>query len=119
MGILDILINCLCDHSYSTKSIKTFMPLNLIANLSIPILQILEFEDWKEALEEKECCSFVKATGGKKPRNVQYYQCNRGGEYKSKASGKRRQKSQGAMKYFFMQPRYILSLRSIVALDIL
>ena len=75
------------------RSWYKFTTVHVIAKYSY--LTNLEFEDWKQLLEEKECCSFVKATGGKSSGNVQYYQCNRGGRFKTKATGKRRTKFQG------------------------
>lgn len=51
------------------------------------------FEQWKAEVEEKESCSFIKTTGMKSP--VRYYQCNQGGVYKPKGTGKRQIKSQG------------------------
>ena len=44
-------------------------------------------------------CSFIKTTGMKGP--VQYYQCNRGGLYKPKGTGKRHLKSQGTINAIF------------------
>lgn len=60
---------------------------------------LFPFSKWKEGLEEQEDCSFVKKTGSKvkagTESKVEYFTCNRGGDYKTKGAGKRRLKSQG------------------------
>jgi len=53
----------------------------------------IEFEQWKQKIEEDEMCSFVKLTGSK--GQTQYCQYNRGGIYKPKGTGKRQTKTQG------------------------
>ena len=59
---------------------------------------ILTFQDWKDELEEKECCKFAKsfgATNGKNNEKTIYWQCNRSGCLRSKKKGQRRSKSSG------------------------
>ncbi|CAH3020775.1 unnamed protein product [Porites evermanni] len=60
-----------------------------------PPFQTTKFESWKAEVEEKEGCSFKHLSTGQK---VEYFQCNRGGSYRPRRSGKRRQKSQGRCK---------------------
>ena len=59
------------------------------------LFPFIAFEQWKAKVEEEERCSFIKTTGMKD--HVQYYQCNRGGVYKPKGTGKRHLKSQGTI----------------------
>ena len=59
------------------------------------LFPFIPFEQWKAKVEEEERCSFIKTTGMKD--HVQYYQCNRGGVYKPKGTGKRHLKSQGTI----------------------
>ena len=59
-----------------------------------------EFEVWKSTVEELECCSFVKMSGGKvteKHEEVQYFNCNRCGMYRPSGKGMRLTKSQGKL----------------------
>ena len=61
---------------------------------------LAEFEVWKSTVEELECCSFVKMSGGKvteKHGEVQYFNCNRCGMYRSSGKGMRLTKSQGKL----------------------
>ena len=58
----------------------------------------LEFESWKDNIEEENSCSYVKSFGtstNAKGNNVTNLQCNRCGSYKPKRNGKRRSKSSG------------------------
>jgi hypothetical protein len=41
----------------------------------------------------------VKKAGSKKGKTVEYFTCNRGGDYIPKGTGKRRLKSQGEYSY--------------------
>ena len=56
-----------------------------------------EFQAWKESLEDSEDCLFIKNTGAKRlgESKVEYFNCNRGGDYVTKGTGKRKLKSQG------------------------
>ena len=59
---------------------------------------IIEFESWKDEVEERHHCSFVRNKGSVKNSNcetVTMFQCNRSGIFKSKRTGKRRSKSSG------------------------
>ena len=55
---------------------------------------IIEFEDWKNKIEEN-LCNYTKLTGSK--GEYEHYQCNRGGVYMPTGTGKRCMKSQGKM----------------------
>ena len=58
----------------------------------------LEFEAWKDKVEEIQSCSFFKMTGAKNTERhgvVQYYNCNRCGMYTPSGKGIRLPKSQG------------------------
>ena len=59
------------------------------------ILHFVEFNEWKDRIEEEESTSFTKTTGPKGGQKPQHYQCNRGGVYNHSGTGKRRTKSQG------------------------
>ncbi|XP_033633577.1 uncharacterized protein LOC117295121 [Asterias rubens] len=59
-----------------------------------------EFETWKKALEEAECCSFAQYSGvrNKGDSKFRYLQCNRSGVYKKTGGGKRQMKHSGSCK---------------------
>jgi hypothetical protein len=50
-----------------------------------------EFQAWKDSLEGRKDCLFIKNTGGKRcgESNVEYFNCNREGDYVLNGKGKR------------------------------
>jgi hypothetical protein len=63
------------------------------------MLSLIRIRGMERALEEQKDCSFVKKSGSKKGKTVEYFTCNRGGDYVPKGNGKRRLKSQGEYSY--------------------
>ncbi|CAH3198945.1 unnamed protein product [Porites evermanni] len=100
---------CLCNECdrqfYRIKDLREHLSSShgfIFKTDAIHLQNVKEFESWKAEVEENEGCSFVKVTGSKKHlstgQKVEYFQCNRGGSYRPRRSGKRRQKSQGSCK---------------------
>ena len=59
---------------------------------------ISAFEDWKCEVEENCKCKFVKRRDKKDQKKeilVDYYQCNRSGQFKTRRTGKRRRRARG------------------------